>query len=211
MSDLSKLVDELSSLTVLEAAELAKLLEKRWQPSKVSLADIKNDLPGWPDDVVEQWLHYFANEPDSGWPPPEPLGNHRWRRLLGGRPLSWWRNVAWKKETVKCDLASLSDKARGDVADIIAVVNSGKADEVTKRRFNNAFRWILNDATFPRPVIVMKIPSGLSILDGSHRIAAFCALQCFPQEKFEQLKVRKAAAEQEVWMGTHSSGETPLT
>jgi hypothetical protein len=34
MADLSRLVDELSSLTVLEATELAKLLEVRWQPSK---------------------------------------------------------------------------------------------------------------------------------------------------------------------------------
>jgi large subunit ribosomal protein L7/L12 len=30
MADLSKLVDDLSSLTVLEAAELAKLLEEQW-------------------------------------------------------------------------------------------------------------------------------------------------------------------------------------
>ena len=30
MTDLSKLVDDLSSLTVLEAAELAKLLEEKW-------------------------------------------------------------------------------------------------------------------------------------------------------------------------------------
>lgn len=30
MADLSKLVDELSNLTVLEAAELAKMLEEKW-------------------------------------------------------------------------------------------------------------------------------------------------------------------------------------
>ena len=30
MADLSKIVDELSSLTVLEAAELAKMLEEKW-------------------------------------------------------------------------------------------------------------------------------------------------------------------------------------
>ena len=53
----------------------------------VEIADIKNDLPDWPDDVIEQWLHYFAQ--DCGWPPPEPLGNHRWKGLLGGKPLSW--------------------------------------------------------------------------------------------------------------------------
>ena len=30
MTDLSKIVDELSSLTVLEAADLAKMLEEKW-------------------------------------------------------------------------------------------------------------------------------------------------------------------------------------
>jgi hypothetical protein len=27
----------------------------------VSVADIKKDLPSWPDDVIAQWLTYFAN------------------------------------------------------------------------------------------------------------------------------------------------------
>lgn len=35
MADLSKLANELSGLTVLEAAELARRLEQKWQPSKV--------------------------------------------------------------------------------------------------------------------------------------------------------------------------------
>src|SRR5579862_663168 len=51
MADVSKLVDDLSSLTVLEAAELTRLLKEKWRPPKVSLADIKNDLPLWPDEV----------------------------------------------------------------------------------------------------------------------------------------------------------------
>jgi hypothetical protein len=32
----------------------------------VTVAEIQKDLPGWPDDVVEQWLHYFANEAGFG-------------------------------------------------------------------------------------------------------------------------------------------------
>jgi hypothetical protein len=32
----------------------------------VETSDIKNDLPDWPDDVIEQWLHYFAQR--CGWP-----------------------------------------------------------------------------------------------------------------------------------------------
>ena len=44
MADLAKIVDALSSLAVLEAAELSKLLKERWRLPKVSLADIKKDL-----------------------------------------------------------------------------------------------------------------------------------------------------------------------
>src|SRR5208283_885926 len=38
MTDLAKLVDELSSLTVLEAAELSKLLEEKWGVSAAAPA-----------------------------------------------------------------------------------------------------------------------------------------------------------------------------
>ena len=40
MADLSKLVDELSSLTVLEAAELSKLLETKWGVSAAAPAAV---------------------------------------------------------------------------------------------------------------------------------------------------------------------------
>ena len=59
----------------------------------VTVADIKKSLPGWPDEIVDEWLLYFANEKDVGWPPPEPYGDHRWGLLFGKRPLSWWNVV----------------------------------------------------------------------------------------------------------------------
>jgi Ribosomal protein L7/L12 dimerisation domain len=46
MADVSKLVHELSGLTLLEAAELARLLKERWRPPKVSFADIKTRSSG---------------------------------------------------------------------------------------------------------------------------------------------------------------------
>jgi hypothetical protein len=55
VADLSKLVNELSELTVLEAAELAKLLEERWgverDPEFISEDDLK---------TFEGWLRYQA-------------------------------------------------------------------------------------------------------------------------------------------------------
>jgi len=44
MADLSKLVSELSSLTVLEAAELAKLLEEKWGVSAAAAVAVA--MPG---------------------------------------------------------------------------------------------------------------------------------------------------------------------
>jgi large subunit ribosomal protein L7/L12 len=44
MSDISKLVDELSSLTVIEAAELSKLLEEKWGVS--AAAPVAVAMPG---------------------------------------------------------------------------------------------------------------------------------------------------------------------
>jgi hypothetical protein len=175
----------------------------------VSVADIKNDLPGWEDDVIEQWLHYFANESDGGWPPPEPLGDHRWSRLLGGKPLSWWKKVTWKKERLKCDLAGFTPRARTGVNEILAEMISGFADETTRRRVLTPYKHIMDEGVFPRLLVTMKRPEGLSILDGSHRMAAFEMLQRTRDAKFKSLGRTKAALEQEVWVGTHSEGELP--
>jgi hypothetical protein len=177
----------------------------------VDIADIKEDLPEWPDDVIHQWLLYFANEPDCGWPPPEPLEGHRWAGILGGRSLSWWKKVSWKKETVTCDTVKLSNKTRDIVQGMIAEIGAGTADAVTRRRFDQSFHFILNNAAFPKPILAMKVPSGLEVVDGNHRMSAFCALQIMPDAKFAELKLTKAAADQEAWIGTHSDGEAPVT
>ena len=42
MSDLSKIVDDLSKLTVLEAAELAKMLDEKWGVSAAAVRRTKN-------------------------------------------------------------------------------------------------------------------------------------------------------------------------
>ena len=45
MADLSKIVDDLSSLTVLEAAELAKLLEEKWGVSAAAApVEVKDEF-----------------------------------------------------------------------------------------------------------------------------------------------------------------------
>src|ERR1051326_4401980 len=54
MADLSKIVDELSSLTVLEAAELAKLLEEKWGVSAAAAVAVAAPAAGAAAAAVEE-------------------------------------------------------------------------------------------------------------------------------------------------------------
>lgn len=56
----------------------------------------------------------------------------------------------------------------------------------------------------------MELADGQSVLDGNHRVSAFCGLQNMPEESFTKLGLKQPAEEQDVWVGTHSDGEVPL-
>jgi hypothetical protein len=148
-----------------------------------SIADIQADLTGWPDQVVEEWILYFVND-GLGWPPPKPYGDHRWGRILGQRSLSWWKCVGWKLEKAEVAVASLAPKSRWIVETIISTVDRRSADEGTTRRFANAFHYLLDNASMPNAICAMRTPEGLLLMDGNHRVSAFCSLQRMPEEWF---------------------------
>ncbi len=58
MADLPKLVDELSALTVLEAAELSKMLEERWGVSAAAPAAAAAAAPAAAAAVVEEQTEF---------------------------------------------------------------------------------------------------------------------------------------------------------
>lgn len=210
MADVLKLVDDLSRLAMLESAELARLLKEKWKPPKVSLADIKNDLPRWPDEVIELWLLHLANRTDTGWPPPDPLGSHPWAYILGFRPLSWWREITWKREKVDCGLAKLCGATQAIVQRMFREKATGTIDEETAARFKRASDYILQNRVFEKPPIAIRLPDGLSILDGNHRATAFCGLQDAPDGLLEMRGLQKPIPQQELWIGSHIRGEVPL-
>lgn len=175
-----------------------------------SIADIQADLTGWPDEVVDEWILYFVND-GLGWPPPEPYGVHRWGRILGRRPISWWKNVNWKLAKANFAVAFLAPKSKGIVETIIRNVDQRLADKDTTRRFANAFHYVLDNASLPNAISAMQTPEGLLLLDGNHRMSAFCSLQRMPEDWFEKKGKKKAAIEQPIWIGTHPKGELPLT
>ena len=54
MADLQKIVDELSTLTVLEAADLAKMLEEKWGVSAAAPVAMMADGGAAPDAAAEE-------------------------------------------------------------------------------------------------------------------------------------------------------------
>ncbi|MEH6950927.1 50S ribosomal protein L7/L12 [Nitrobacter sp. NHB1] len=58
MADLQKIVDDLSSLTVLEAAELAKLLEEKWGVSAAAAVAVAAPGAGGAAAVVEEQTEF---------------------------------------------------------------------------------------------------------------------------------------------------------
>jgi hypothetical protein len=181
----------------------------------VDLADIKADLPNWPDDVIDQWLLKLANRgADTGWPPPEPLGNHGWKYILGKRPLSWWKEVTWALGEPELKFDSLSDNSKRIVRDMIdghvnKVPNSYVRWPDSKARFLSAGRYVSEHGTFPRPPLVINLPDGMSVLDGNHRVAALCFRQDAP-DRIIQMSGVAPLAKHQVWVGKHAPGEVPI-
>ena len=66
MTDLSKIVDDLSKLTVLEAAELSKLLEDRWGVSAAAPVAVAAAGGGGAAAVVEEKTEFNVVLTDAG-------------------------------------------------------------------------------------------------------------------------------------------------
>jgi len=67
MADLGKLVDELSSLTVIEAAQLSKLLEEKWGVSAAApVAVAAAGGPAAPAAVVEEQTEFSVILTEAG-------------------------------------------------------------------------------------------------------------------------------------------------
>ena len=67
MADLNKIVEDLSSLTVLEAAELSKLLEEKWGVSAAApVAVAAAPAAGGGDDAAEEKSEFDIELSESG-------------------------------------------------------------------------------------------------------------------------------------------------
>jgi hypothetical protein len=102
----------------------------------------------------------------------------------------------------------ISRKARADVSEIIAEFNL-RTDDSINRRVSRSWLYIIENGKFPRPIVTMKKPDGISLIDGNHRLAAFELVQGLPDAQFAKEGYQRPSRDQEVWVGTHSKDEVP--
>jgi hypothetical protein len=172
----------------------------------VTVADIQKDLPDWPAGAIEPWLIEFANDPGMVGLRPSRMATTVGE---GCSDRSWWKDVTWSLEKADCGFDTLTPKAKADVMDIRKKMQGGKPGPTTKRRWENLYRYVLNDGSFPVPPVVMRRPEGLSPIDGTHRMDVLSGLRLIPEAAFASKRLAKPSNEQNVWIGKHEDGKFP--
>ena len=55
-----------------------------------------------------------------------------------------------------------------------------------------AWLYLKDHARFPKALVTMQKPDGVSLFDGTHRMAAFNLIQELPKTEFDKINKRKA-------------------
>ncbi|MDE5443193.1 hypothetical protein GWG65_17390 [Bradyrhizobium sp. CSA207] len=175
------------------------------------MQDIKKNLPDWPDDVIDQWLLKLANQTGMSWPPSEPLTG-RWKLLLT-HPVSWWKDVTWTQEKRDCSFDKLSIDGRKTMNNMYDALVEGKDNgfggDNSPARFQRQLKIVTTTGEFERPPVLFPIASGLSPLDGNHRIFAHHIALQLTEEDLAKYKVKRPDAIQTAWIASHKNGEDP--
>ncbi|WP_146147849.1 hypothetical protein [Phyllobacterium sophorae] len=158
-------------------------------------------FPNFPDELAEEWLAPFVTELG------EPNSDGRWLNILGGRPLDFWRGVAWYKECV--DLitlvgSALTQESNRTLAEMEMGYFNGVSNPYSQYMPNGrettlqALEYLRTHQVFHSPPVLLCHPSGtIDIMDGNHRMLAYV------------LAVREnppsANSAQFVWIGRYDS------
>jgi hypothetical protein len=183
-----------------------------WEIPVVTAADIKKDIPNFPDEVIAMWLLPLANQPTTGWPPPNPFGSSRWKWILGEKDLEWWKKVDWKLEETDCSFSKLARGTQNTIQKMLAAHIDGEDNAYGEdpEKFFRQLKHILKQGKFSKPIAVIPVKSGLSVIDGNNRIASHaCAVsESLPAEFIQEIGGQLPSKVQQVWWGTHHDGET---
>jgi len=136
---------------------------------------IKKDLPNFPAEIIKDWLLFYAN--DIGWPP----DHERWQGILFCKTLQFWQSVSWNKQDLNLSEVLFSRKTNEIFEGLKEAYVYNKENFFSKnnpsgeRRYLNAFKYIIQEGQFPKPICILRENDQYSIVDGNHRYTAWWA------------------------------------
>jgi len=177
-----------------------------------SAEEIKELLPNWPEDVIEQWLVPHSEREELGWPPPDNIQESGWYYVLSEKNLDWWGEVEWRQLNLIINFQEVSETDRHIADQLLRFVIRDEQNNYSnlgnsKIRVGNVLRYLKENGGLPKPPIAVMHESGLRFIDGSHRISALLFYQSESSIAMEGENYSPPDEVHAVWVGTHRSGE----
>jgi hypothetical protein len=140
---------------------------------------LKEALPNFPDEVLEDWLLTYAKS--EGWPPPLDSAGFpmaRWRYLLGLRSLAELQALSW---TLEERVLGLEELAAGQANKIVSLLKAAVKKERneysaigdSEARIARIVQHVKASGRLPKAPTLIDSGKGLEIMDGNHRVATY--------------------------------------
>ena len=92
---------------------------------------------------------------------------------------------------------------------LIEGVDNGYGGDNSLSRFQRQLRILVLNGKFEIPPVIFPIATGMSPLDGNHRLFALQIALMMTDEDLAKYKVKRPSALQSVWIASHRDGEDP--
>lgn len=142
-----------------------------------ALADARRMFANFPPEVFTGWLDPCIRH--HGWPP----RGFEWQGFLFGLPLGFWQSVHWQQQSgIALRPEELGHKS-AQLSQLITEAAAGRRNLLsehmpdTATRFRRALAHVTAHGTTPGLPLLLVLPEGVEVIDGSHRIAALLAWQ----------------------------------
>jgi hypothetical protein len=142
-----------------------------------ALADARRVFPNFPPELFTLWLDPCIRH--HGWPP----RGFAWDGFLFSLPLAFWQSVRWQEDSgLVLQPGQLGHKS-AQLSRLITEAGSGQRNLLsqhmpdTGQRFRTALAHVEREATTPGRPLLLVLPEGIEVIDGSHRVAALLAAQ----------------------------------
>lgn len=137
-------------------------------------------LPNMPDELFSLYMEPLIQE--HGWPScsPDSPEDMPWWQLFDCHPFKTICQLSWVRIEIPFSLEIFHPFSQQQIKGLLQVHLFGArtiyADiPNTESRFRRARNYIAGKSRVPVPVVLMRDPKGLRILDGNHRLAAMAS------------------------------------